>query len=114
MHNAAAGMRAEILAGREIPHATVIAFSQGKGGAGSHKDDDNVRDPGSIYRPIVEISFAFSPLFAQFRTNRRLYARIDTALRVIACYQKHGRGIEMIYRLMKLCVSCFSVFLIYR
>lgn len=33
MHNAAAGMRAEILAGREIPHATVIAFSQGKGGA---------------------------------------------------------------------------------
>lgn len=32
MHNAAAGMRAEILAGREIPHATVIAFSQGKGG----------------------------------------------------------------------------------
>lgn len=29
MHNAAAGMRAEILAGREIPHATVIAFSRG-------------------------------------------------------------------------------------
>lgn len=109
MHNAAAGMRAEILAGREIPHATVIAFSRG-----DHKDDDNVRDPGSIYRPIAEISFAFSPLFAQFRTNRRLYARIDTVQRVIASYQKHGRGIEMIYRLMKLCVSCFSVFLIYR
>lgn len=61
-------------------------FAGEGGGEGSHKDDDNVRDPGSIYRPIVEISFAFSPLFAQFRTNRRLYARIDTALRVIACY----------------------------
>lgn len=31
MHNAAAGMRAEILAGREIPHATVIAFSRWEG-----------------------------------------------------------------------------------
>lgn len=76
MHNAAAGMRAEILAGREIPHATVIAFSRWEGGGrGSRR-----RRQGRWCQIDLsaEISFAFSTLFCSVPcANRRLYACTD-------------------------------------
>lgn len=118
MHNAAAGMQAEILAGREIPHATVIAFSRGgrreEEGEGTHtaKTTTTFAIPnGSIYRPIAEISFAFSILFAPVRcANRRLYACIDTVLPVIPSYQNHRPSTELIYHLVESCVSLHKRF----
>lgn len=103
------GCKPEILAGREIPHATVIAFSRG-GGGGDTPQRRRQRSPSRIDLSTDSRDlFRFLDPFCSVRcANRRLYACIDTILPVSPSYQNHRPSTELIYHLVEPCVSVYK------